>query len=471
MSNNPELTFFYGLMMVLALAACGASLFLLRRGITLNPIAYFIGVFIVQILGTYPQFSPLEEADEMHAYLILIASLVILFFSFLFGRSQEMAVRIAVWKKQPDLPLMQRKLAGKRRKRSAWRLMRHELSGVVFLFGVSIAASLLYYRIVGYNLFVEAMTTSGGEFEIGVDDFTTRRLASYAGDSYTGAGIFNQFKNTVLPISFFAILMHLLARAPWGWAVAFLAFTGPIFLYCILGTGQRAFLFYSLMMFVIATVNQKKKNLIVLAGFVVGFLVLFGTYSVVLGRQAEGEQGLVGALGQLYYRIFMAQQKASVMGFRYLYPLEITYGYEWFQSFRGLIPGVRGSDLSNRVHAYMYISHRGTAPVSFWVSAYHNFGVVGVVSAGVIWLMILKKTFLFLLGLKKSAINRMVMSALLLYCGLTVVATPAQIFNYGLLGIIFIFLIVGISRQRMPMRGGSSDRIGLRRNMRKAKGI
>ncbi len=426
MEAQVNINFYTATCILILLLNSAASLYVLRKGMIINPMAYFIIFFSVQILGTFPLLDLNSDADLWHAVSLAVASYTVLFFCVLFYPMHRFNLMYRRWKDAPEELLSNKRLYQ-----------------VVFLLGLSVALTVLHYQIVGYNLFSLSLQAN-------VDDFTSMRLASYAGDTHTGAGLFNQFKNTILPICYFSLLIYLRAKGGMMVFWIFVATMTPFLLYALMGSGQRAYLFFALIIFVIFMINQRKKRVTLLLAFGAGFLVLFGAYSALLGRQAVDEgEGLFSVIEQLYYRVFIAQQTGSAIGFRYIYNLDYRFGYEWFENFRGLIPGIKGSELSHRVHEYIFGSFRGTVPVSLWVSAYYNFGLLGVALTAFLWTALLTYAFIFILKLRKDLINRFIASALILYCGLTVFSHPAQIFNNGLFGLLFMLLITGISwRQR-----------------------
>ncbi|CAE6483324.1 conserved membrane hypothetical protein [Nitrosomonas nitrosa] len=441
MEVQVNINFYTVTCILLLLLNSTASLYILRKGMLFNPMAYFIVFFSVQILGTFPLLDLNSDADLWQAASLAVASYTILFFCFLFYPTHRFNLMYKRWKDAPEELLSNKRLYQ-----------------VVFLLVLSVALTVLHYQIVGYNLFSLSLQAN-------VDDFTSMRLASYSGDIHTGAGLFNQFKNTILPICYFSLLIYLRAKGGTMLFWIYVATMTPFLLYALMGSGQRAYLFFALIIFVIFMINQRKKRVTLLLAFGAGFLVLFGAYSALLGRQAVDEgEGLYSVIEQLYYRVFIAQQTGSAIGFRYIYNLDYRLGYEWFENFRGLIPGIKGGDLPHRVHEYIYGSYRGTVPVSLWVSAYYNFSLLGVAITAFIWMALLMYVFLFILKLRKDLINRFIASALILYCGLTVFSHPAQIFINGLFGLLFIFLIVGVSRiprishtfsRAIPVRNGS----------------
>ncbi len=391
-------------------------MWLLGYGRLINPIFYFIVFFSFQLVGILPQLELSSEPDLVHTCILALASLVIFFYICIFYRRRQALILVQRWQALPE-----------------YLMTFRQVMKVVALLGLSIVISIIYYQLIGYNLFIIAL-------QGGADDFTSMRLAAYSGEVYFGAGIVNQFKNTILPVTFFALLIYVSqARQKIIFMVLVLTLM-PVFLYSIMGAGQRTFLFFSLVMIAIYYLNARQVSISLLALYFGGFIVLFGLFSVMLGREEHTD--IVSITEQLFYRLFVAQQLGSVVGFPYVYSQDIQLGYEWWESLRGFIPGIRGSDLSHRLHEEIFGSYRGTVPVSLWVSMYHNFGVFGVLFGTFILIAILHHIFRFILRFERNAINAMMSTALILYCGLLVFSNPFQIVNNGLLGLILVYLVM-----------------------------
>src|SRR5690606_27375517 len=119
--------------------------------------------------------------------------------------------------------------------------------GLVWLMMLfSVAICVLYYRILGYNLLMAAL--SGANL-----DYTTMRLDIHTTGEMTG--IVNQFKNTMLPVCFFAIGLHYYEQRRYSVLAAFGLIGFPVLLYCIAGTGQRGYLIFALAMVAIYFLN------------------------------------------------------------------------------------------------------------------------------------------------------------------------------------------------------------------------
>lgn len=306
---------------------------------------------------------------------------------------------------------------------------------VSFLLLLSSAITIFYFQVlVGYNLALAAILG-------GVEDFTSMRLAAYSGEVATGGGIVNQFRNTIMPISYFSLVALIFSIGHKKFAIAFALFFFPFFVWSVAGAGQRAYLFFSIVALYIfmSSIGRVKPIHII---FAIGlFIIFFGYQSFSLGR-TESVDFMV-AFAELADRLSGANQIGTVLGFQYIYELPVQYGAEWVEAFSGLIPGVKGSDLAHRVHEHMYGSYRGTAPVAFWVSLYHNFGIFGI--------PIVLPIILYLFEISRNLLLRpasifvlMTYSFFILYAALLPISDPVQPFNNGLFGIALALLVYGV---------------------------
>ncbi|MEO1746760.1 MAG: oligosaccharide repeat unit polymerase, partial [Pseudomonadota bacterium] len=398
--------------MIILSCAVVLILLIVRRHALLNPLTYFTLVVFVQMAGSFILFDSYHEYDRVHAAIFFCSLAGILAGAVLFMANGTVLRAQESWTKSPIVPMT--------------RLQKRR---VIALLVFSIGMTVLYYQIVGYNLFFVALR---GGADV---DFTTLRLEAYSGSRYTAPGLFNQFKNTILPVCTLAVIFHFVLIKRYKVAVAIGVVLLPFVLFALLGTGQRAFLFYFVcitgMMFLLLGRIPVAPLAIVLGGF----LFLFNLYSVLLGRaEVAGGDGI---FAQLSYRLFAAQQTHGVNGFAYVYQLPYQYGGDWVANFRGLVPGIKGSTLSHELHAYLFGSTRGTVPVSLWVSAYHNFGYVGAFLIGFAWVGLLRLLLSIAMRLERNPLNMALTAAAIFYFAITPIGHPAQVFNYGLFGLIF----------------------------------
>lgn len=396
----------------------GSIVTLLWRNKVFNPSLLFVLFSAFFAIATIPNLDLYREADYQHLLVIVTYFLSLLgYYFFVFDHRRD-AVTTRVWVEKDGSLAKNGRL--------------HFLGTLFFL---SFLVTFVYFQfIVGYNLLFLALTS-------GVDDFTSMRLAAYSGENYTGAGVVNQFKNTILPISFFSILIVLwsLKRR----AVFFVTFVilTPLYLWSILGTGQRTFLFFNFVCLALYMIYSGKVSVLGLSvsGLVVVFF--FSLFSFFLGRTSG--LSFVDTIDQLVWRIFLSNQMGSVVGFRYVFDLPNQYGAEWMQVLTGMVPGVRGSDLPNRIHDVMFGSFRGTTPVSLWVSIYHNFGLLGIPLVLFFILKVVELSRLLIKFFSKEAPSLVVLSFFCFYIGIMPMTNPFQILNNGLLALLFFIFLYG----------------------------
>lgn len=406
------------------------SLFILRKSRHRNPVFYFVSYQLIMCLGIFYLLDFDVIADVIHARILILSSFTIfLFCTIHFLNVDRIVILKEAYFSKPFL-----------------NNTKSQKLSLIFLFAISILVSVYYYvELVGYNL--STLALSGG-LENSQDSFTTLRLQSYAGQDYKGSGPVNQFKNTIFPISLFSIYLMMSSRESWRkyfFPISlFYAISIPLFLYVITGTGQRTFLFFTIISLFLYFYNNKivlnfKITLVVISLLLFTFSIL----SVFLGR--ADQSGVFEGVFQLFDRIIRSNQIGSVMGMRLIANREIPFGQEWMQFIVGLIPGQSGSILANEVHAYMFGSMRGTAPVNLWISTYHNFGYLGIPAVTSIIMTILLWLERFSLRIQKTITNEMILAFLFFYVAILPVGNPFQILNNGLMAIIFmaIFLKMG----------------------------
>ncbi len=407
-----------------------ASLAFLWRSRRRNPVFLFAVFNWFFSFGTISNLDPKISADQAHFYLVVFSSIGVLAYSVMLFNHRRYATTEGIFasrikERTPNTDTL-----------TTWLLL-----------AVSILVSFFYFEfLVGYNLFLPAL--------IGADlDFTALRLASYAGDSYTGAGVVNQFKNTILPISFFCLIATYASARRWTVLLISLLVLAPIFLWCIMGTGQRTFIFFSVAGAIYSfSVHNKKVPPLALIAMIAAFVFVFGAFSVALERTSD--RSFLGVLSEVSHRLLSANQTGAVYGFRYVYEREITYGAEWLQALIGLIPGVSGSALSSEVFNSVFGGYRGTIPVSLWTSVYHNYGMIGVIPAAILIMKIIESSHFLLRFIPMTHLHLTAYSFMCFYFAIMPMTPPVQILNNGLIGIILVFLIASlrIRKSKMSLR-------------------
>ena len=306
---------------------------------------------------------------------------------------------------------------------------------VLLVFYVSLAASFYYYYLVGFNAVF--LLLSGG---VGSGELIDLRLAAYSGDEYFAPGYFNQFKNTLLPLSFLCLAFGYRISGHRANGFVLVVMLGLV-VAMVAGTGQRAFLVGFLICGLMVRGLLNKVFRVSDGHFffllILVFFALFGALSLALGRSDQG--GAVAAFVQLWDRIFYEQQYGALHAFRYIEHLGVTLGSDWLQDFAGVLPGVKGSDLQHLIHERVYGTSRGTIPPSVWGSIYYNFGLVGVVVIGGMMGAFYSWVAKMFLGCRQLSLVEVVSVVYLFYyLGAWVGGGPMQMVNNGALTVVLL---------------------------------
>lgn len=384
-----------------------------------NALFLFVAFNIYFSLGTAWNLDFRLEADLFHAYVLAIGSFSICIYSLLFFSPKRYA--------DIEESFRIRKL----------RAANEPVTALLFLLVFSVLVVLFYYYyLVGYNLFY--LSLSGGE-----EDFVSMRLASYSAGSYKGAGIVNQFKNTILPICYFSFFFVLRGAGRRMLSVLFVLSVFPFYVWAILGTGQRTFLVLTLVgLFLYLYHEDIRISFFWASVSLVVFVVLFSVTSLSQGRMDDLSMSSV--IDQLLSRVMDDNQIGTVVGFRYVYEKDTVYGAEWMKTLVGFLPGVRGSTLANEVFAVIYGGYRGTVPVSMWTSIFHNFGLWGVAPVGLVIMWIVDRVHSLLTIMPATRSHLMTYSFLCMYFMFMPVSNPFQIINNGILAIALFYICAGI---------------------------
>lgn len=334
----------------------------------LSVISLFIYAQATMAAGTLPALDATNVADQTHALLISLTLTVLVLVGFVGSFSQKKISR-KTYAPEVDYAVPGGKVA--------------------FFILLSVAITAGYYLSIGYIAFFESLQALAGDTG---EDLAGLRLESYAGSRYFFPGYVNQFKNALLPAMTIVALISMFHFRKKGRALVAVLLI-PTVLVALLGTGQRGAFVLAIGVtlitaYFLAPRSFRKYALrIALLGLLLFFITTIASGRAAADlRDASGFGAQVGVLfEQLAFRLFGSNQTSSVIGFRYIFELSVPFGSEWAQAFVGLLPGQSGSDLSSRIFAVLYGSTRGTAPVSLWGSAYHNFGLPGaMILAGVI---------------------------------------------------------------------------------------
>jgi hypothetical protein len=247
------------------------------------------------------------------------------------------------------------------------------IAGIV----ASLAVVAAYYYAVGYSAWWVGVQGLLNDQRV---DMATLRLQSYAGGRYLFPGYVNQFKNIILPALSVVVASWAFIQRPPRWRILSVLLIAAAVL-GLIGTGQRgAFVTAALVVatFAYLCAGQRLSRAVLLVPTIGLPLLMLST--VVLGRDdATADTRAEGSLLGIWRRIMVDNQLAGTYAYRYTSWRPTVSGSEWWAEIRGILPGDRGSSLANDVFAFMYGSHRGTAPPSLWGSIHYNFGTIGVV--------------------------------------------------------------------------------------------
>lgn len=309
---------------------------------------------------------------------------------------------------------------------------------------VAVVITIAYYRAVGYNVFLLAL--SEGFSGTSTTDYTTLRLDSYSFTHYLFPGYVNQFKNVILPTLSLVTAIYL---SRWRNAARFVIV--PILLVVsivgLLGTGQRgAFIQFGLMLVVFIYYYDRQrfaKRALVIGCLALPFLFIS---TLILGRSAStlaqdsSSFGKFGVLAsELWKRFFHDNQWSGQMSFRYIYGRPVQNGRDWIDAVLGILPGNPGSKLPSLVFKSLYGTDRGTAPPSTWGSAYYNFGWLGVIGLAALLAVVYQSVSQkCALATKMNTLQLAGMCGVIVVLGNWVVGGPEYLMNAG--GVTFAIL-------------------------------
>jgi len=350
----------------------------------LSPVGLFGYIQSVMAIGVLRLLDPLIPADVVHANLLIGTFVALWATSFFFAVL---------------LP------AHDRRDRCLCIQYEYPVRAVWLLILLSLGVCVAYYTAVGYVGFLRAVSALMNGTE---EDIAGLRLSSYAGERYLFPGYVNQFKNALLPSLSIVVIVTAYWHKSRGRHVIFVLLT-TLNLVFLIGTGQRlpvmrTALFVLVLMYV-AFPQRLRRSLPALVLAVCGLFVVTTFATGRAGTELEAAESMPEVLGvflnQAAFRLFGSSQLAARIGFAWVSEQDIPFGSEWWGALLGMLPGRTGPDTANQVHALLYGSTRGTAPLSLWGSAYYNFGYFGAILFAVLLSYLLTRISASILRLKR----------------------------------------------------------------------
>lgn len=424
---------------VVSLAYVAVSLyFLLRmmRGrLTLNPAPLFVLQQLVFFLGTAALLDLNNRADNIHLYMCF-GTLC----TFILGNRLCEAV----------FPVA--KTARSFFSSTVCRVETargfNALIGLIII--VSIIVCVLYFRAIGYNLFLSSIMSiiSGGGT---LNDPATLRLHAYSPDSYFAPGYVNQFKNVLFPLLLlYLYARHILLHRRIDRVVVIAL--APVCVVFLLGTGQRGPFFeacVTAVLFFLACLPRRPKRRII-AVISVTFLMLLLLSTFILGRtvsKVAGTEDVAGLGMEVVARFATVNEASDVLGFRYIYGQPLHYGSgEWIYAFKGLVPGHEERvSLANEIYELAYGTTRGTAPVSIWAAAWYEFGMCGALILAFMLGITYHAVYARLVRKKKTLSRLLVYACVTQILGMWVINGPDNLFNDGLLAVVVLMVLIKVS--------------------------
>jgi len=310
------------------------------------------------------------------------------------------------------------------------------------LLNILIAASSLIVTVLYYNANGGLIFQKLGSAALVAD----ARLTYYATGEYTYAGYANQFKNLLLPMSFFLILS------------SFTKETRRVFLLPVLilifiattGTGQRAPLLVaavSLLMF-FSFYYRYEPSFKVLVG-VATLIIIFGALSVLQGRVESFS--VLGSVLELFQRQFVVNQAANLETYWFVVDRGHRFGMDWVQDVLSIAPSIKPNELPRELFALLWGSNdRGNSPPSLVTSLYFNFWIPGVVILPVMLAFAVKKLDVRLRKASSSKTDVMILCFALMSLAWWTSSTILSPLNGGLLTCMLYFFLSRIRLKSSP---------------------
>jgi len=414
-----------------------------------NPAVWFV---LNQLRMTYGTFFLLEFDQHPEDFIYLCSMLSVLIF-FIIGTGMAKAMSscssklIKQWHASPIIV-------------ESGQIFNALLITLIVL---SVTISVLYFYVVGYNLFLlGAYSVLSGHGPI--KDVATMRLYSYSSDTYFGPGYVNQFKNTLLPllVSFVAVRSVLLNRRS---SLIMPVLLTPVVIIFLLGTGQRGAFVLAIIcvaVFLLSTFRRLPRRFVLMSLVVV--LTLFMLSSMILGRgtmELKDTDDLLKLLFEIPNRVLEGNQLAGIVGFRHMYHTPTAWGTEWLRELMQMIPGLKDHNYistASQVYEVLYGSSRGTAPLSLVGSFWLNFNIIGVTILPFLLGILYQNVYHRFVMCQKTLFRLLIFSALAIVLGFWSGTGIGNLLNMGLVT-IFMFYIIGMYALKMNKSTRTQEKV------------
>ncbi len=253
-------------------------------------------------------------------------------------------------------------------------------SNLIFLLFISIALFNISFSLMIYRDFFVGNPIS----QIFSGDLLyIRKMITSGENGYYFPGLIKQVRDILAP----ALIFYLFIRYPSGknFEISFLILTTLI---AILFGGQRSPLI--VLMFIIFLgqnmrnhINgmENKINFFKFTIFSLSTFTILIYLNQILGRSIDNDVGgsefAINGIIQILFRFFIEVPSSNIIGYNFITDQNFAFGQLWINDLKTLLPGP-GVSFSNQLHSELGGSFEGNAVLGFPLSAYVNFGLIGV---------------------------------------------------------------------------------------------
>ncbi len=321
---------------------------------------------------------------------------------------------------------------------------------VILLMSVAVCALFIYMVMssstIGALLSVASLVADSSLLE-------ARKAITSGTDGYFAPGYVKQFRDILIPVLLIACMAmsSTYRRRPIVW----LSFSAAIVAMAVSGQRQVLVVFFLVLLMGSYLVNRTHsesasrstaKSGSILLGLA-AILLVYGFFSVWLGRVVDDSSGdglVVGVVGNLFDRIFLAAPRENLATMPYWLALGPTFGQSWLSDLAGILPGVDQA-FSNVLHARTGGSIQGNSPLGFAPDTWLAWGWGG--------LIVIPFLFAVAIGAIDSALSNSRSPALFgahcyLFTILPVCYSPYLFILYGGAATAILFAAIAMIRSR-----------------------
>ncbi len=253
-------------------------------------------------------------------------------------------------------------------------------SNLIFMLFATVAGFNIFFSLLIYQNFFAGNSIS----QIFSGDLLyIRKMITSGENGYYFPGLIKQVRDVLAP----TLIFYLFIRYPSGknFEISFLILTTFI---AIFFGGQRGpFIVLMFIIFLGQTMRKhingipSKINFFKLIVFSLSTFTILVYLNQILGRSIDSEVGgsefaMNGAI-QILFRFFVEVPSSNIIAYEFITDQNFAFGQLWINDLKTLLPGPNVS-FSNQLHSELGGSFEGNAVLGFPLSAYINFGLIGV---------------------------------------------------------------------------------------------